>query len=162
MLANREAMHRSCCQFQRGVTNAWIPQCGQHYVPIPSQDGGRRDPAGAVGVGPDAGNSRLWPAAAVWTAPQRTTEFLALIGPAQRRVLVGTDVPIGQVPGSNTNDWVVWRNAETGEEIARSPLLQSINDGTMVEPAYSGEMYFLAESGKIIELTVRPARTGKE
>ncbi len=97
----------------------------------------------------------------VWTAPQRTTEFLALIGPAQRRVLVGTDVPIGQVPGSNTNDWVVWRNAETGEEIARSPLLQSINDGTMVEPAYSGSMYFLAENGKIIELTVRPARPGK-
>lgn len=98
----------------------------------------------------------------VWTAPQRTTEFLALIGPAQRRVLVGTDVPIDQVPGSNTNDWVVWRNAETGEEIARSPLLQSINDGTMVEPAYSGSMYFLAENGKIIELTVRPAHPGKK
>ena len=32
----------------------------------------------------------------VWTAPQRTLEFLALIGPAQRRVLVGTDVPHGQ------------------------------------------------------------------
>ena len=52
------------------------------------------------------------------------SEFLALIGSAQCRVLVGTDVPIDQVPGSNTNDWVVWRNAETGEEIARSPLLQ--------------------------------------
>ena len=33
----------------------------------------------------------------VWTAPQRTIEFLALIGPAQRRVLVGTDVPRGQI-----------------------------------------------------------------
>ena len=71
-------------------------------------------------------------------------------------------MPPGQQPGSNTNDWVVWRNAETGEEIARSPLLQSINDGTMVEPTYSGSMYFLAENGKIIELTVRPARPGKE
>src|SRR5205823_14861656 len=29
----------------------------------------------------------------VWTAPQRTIEFVALIGSAERRVLVGTDVP---------------------------------------------------------------------
>jgi hypothetical protein len=98
----------------------------------------------------------------VWTVPQRSLEFLALIGPAQRRVLVGTDVPRGQQIGSNTNDWVVWRNADTGDELARSPLLQAVNGGTMVEPAYAGRMYFLAQDGKIIELTVRPARPGTE
>jgi len=92
----------------------------------------------------------------VWSAQQRTIEFLALIGPAQRRVLVGTDVPSGQTPGSNTNDWVVWRNADTGDEIARSPLLRAVNGGTMVEPGYAGHMYFLAQDGHIIELTVRP------
>src|SRR5207237_1630305 len=48
----------------------------------------------------------------VWTAPQRTLEFLALIGSAQRRVLVGTDVPPDQAVGANTQDWVVWRNAD--------------------------------------------------
>ena len=98
----------------------------------------------------------------VWTAPQRTIEFLALIGPAQRRVLVGTDVPPGQQIGANTQDWVVWRNADTGEEIARSPLLSAVNGGTMVEPRYAGRMYFLVQNGKIIELTVRPVRMGKE
>jgi hypothetical protein len=98
----------------------------------------------------------------VWTAPQRTLEFLALIGPAQRRVLVGTDVPPGQQIGANTNDWVVWRNADTGDEIARSPLLSAVNGGTMVEPGYAGRMYFLAQNGKIIELTVRPVRPGKD
>jgi hypothetical protein len=98
----------------------------------------------------------------VWMAPQRTVEFLALIGPRERRVLVGTDVPPGQQPGSNSNDWVVWRNADTGDEIARSPLLRAVNGGTMVEPAYSGGMYFLAQDGKIIELTVRPAHPGKD
>ncbi|HEX8800503.1 MAG TPA: hypothetical protein VF772_17925 [Terriglobales bacterium] len=92
----------------------------------------------------------------VWTAPQRTTEFLALIGSAQRRVLVGTDVPPGQQVGANTQDWVVWRNADTGDELARSPLLQAVNSGTMVEPGYAGRMYFLAQNGNIIELTVRP------
>ena len=70
----------------------------------------------------------------VWTAPQRTTEFMALIGPAQRRVLVGTDVPPGQQIGANTQDWVVWRSADTGRELARSPLLSAVNSGTMVEP----------------------------
>lgn len=98
----------------------------------------------------------------VWTAPQRTIEFLTLIDSAQRRVVVGTDVPSGQTPGSNTNDWVVWRNADTGQEIARSPLLQAVNGGTMVEPAYAGRMYFLAQSGNIIELTVRHLGPGQE
>ena len=98
----------------------------------------------------------------VWTAPQRTLEFLALIGPAQRRVLVGTDVPPDQQVGANTQDWVVWRNADTGEEIARSPLLPAVNGGTMVEPGYAGHMYFLAQNGKLIELTVRPVRRGQE
>jgi hypothetical protein len=93
----------------------------------------------------------------IWTAPQRTTEFLALIGPQQRRVLVGTDVPHGQEITDNTVDWVVWRNADTGDEIARSPLLTAVNSGTMVEPGYAGHMYFLARNGEIIDLTVRPA-----
>lgn len=98
----------------------------------------------------------------VWTAPQRTIEFLALIGSAHRRVLVGTDVPRGQQIGANTQDWVVWRNADTGEEIARSPLLQAVNGGTMVEPGYAGHMYFLAQSGDIVELTARRQRPGQE
>jgi len=97
----------------------------------------------------------------VWTAPQNTAEFLAVIGPAQRRVLVGTDYPNQLMPpscpvGGGTQASVVWRNADTGREIARSPLLQAVNGGTMVEPGYAGRMYFLALNGKIVELTVRP------
>ena len=93
----------------------------------------------------------------VWTAPQRTSEFMALIGPAERRVLVGTDVPLGQQIGSNTEDRVVWRNADTGYELARSGLLPAISTGTMVEPGYAGRMYYPALNGTIIELTARPA-----
>ena len=103
----------------------------------------------------------------VWTAPQITAEFLALIGPAQRRVLVGTDhasqlMPPSCPPGAGPQDSVVWRNADTGDEIARSPLLSPVSAGTMVEPGYAGRMYFLADSGKIMELTVRPARPGQQ
>lgn len=94
----------------------------------------------------------------VWTAPQRTSEFMALIGPAERRVLVGTDVPPGQPIGVNTQDQVVWRNADTGNELARSPLLPAVSTGTMVAPGYAGHMYYPALDGTIIELTVRPVR----
>jgi hypothetical protein len=102
----------------------------------------------------------------VWTAPQNTAEFLAVIGPAERRVLVGTDYPSQLLPpscpsGGGIQASVVWRNAETGQEIARSPLLQAVNGGTMVEPGYDGRMYFLARNG-IIELTVRPHGPGQE
>jgi len=94
---------------------------------------------------------------AVWTEHQRTTEFLGLIGSPQRRVLVGTEVPEGQPPAYNTLNRVIWREAETGRELARTDLLRAVNTGTIVEPGYSGRMYYLARDGKIIELKVRPA-----
>ena len=71
-------------------------------------------------------------------------------------------MPPDQAVGANTQDWVVWRNADTGDELARSPLLPAVNGGTMVEPGYTGRMYFLAQNGKIIELTARPVRPGQE
>jgi hypothetical protein len=91
----------------------------------------------------------------VWTERQRTTEFLALIGPRGRRVVVGTDIPFGQPLGTNRNDRVVWRAAATGRELARSRLLPAILNGTMVQPGYAGRMYYL-QVDKLIELTVSP------
>jgi hypothetical protein len=91
----------------------------------------------------------------VWTRRQRTTEFLALIGPPGRRVVVGTDIPFGQPLGTNRNDQVVWRDAATGRELARSRLLPAILNGTMVQPGYAGRMYYL-QVDKLIELTVSP------
>jgi hypothetical protein len=71
-------------------------------------------------------------------------------------------VPPDQQVGSNTQDWVVWRNANTGDEIARSPLLSAVNSGTMVEPTYDGHMYFLAQNGQIMELTARTSDPDEE
>jgi hypothetical protein len=93
----------------------------------------------------------------IWTEPQRTTEFLALIGPPERRVIVGTEIPPGQPLGGNTHDFVVWRAAATGRELARTPQpLTAISTGSMVEPYYFGRMYYLAKTGEIIELAVQP------
>jgi len=93
----------------------------------------------------------------VWIEPQTTTEFLTLIGPRNRRVLVATDIPAGEYPGSNKTNTVVWRDAETGRELARSKPLPAVVSGTMVEPGYGGRMYYFSENSKLIELSVRPA-----
>ena len=105
---------------------------------------------GALRLGP----SGLGP---VWNAPQNTDEFLALIGPAGHRVLVATDAP-GQNAAGPTYQYVVWRDAATGPELARSPALTPISSGSMVEPSYGGRMEYLAANGQILELAVRPAR----
>ncbi|WP_160116789.1 hypothetical protein [Legionella sainthelensi] len=91
--------------------------------------------------------------AIVWTANQRTTEFTTLINPPESRVLVGTDIPHGEIPGNNHNDFAVWRNALTGNEIARSPLLPAMTQGTMIQPYYFGSMFFEGQSGSLIKLS---------
>lgn len=88
----------------------------------------------------------------VWKANQRTTEFTALINPPSTRVVVGTDIPNGEIPGNNHNDYAVWRNALTGVEIARSPLLPAMTQGTMIQPYYSGDMFYEGQLGELIKL----------
>ena len=92
----------------------------------------------------------------VWKANQTTTEFTTLIGPQNSRVLVGTDIPGPEIPGNNSNDFAVWRNAATGQELARSPLLPAMTQGTMIQPYYNGDMFFEGQSGTLIKLMPRP------
>lgn len=92
----------------------------------------------------------------VWKASQTTTEFTTLIGPQDKRVLVGTDIPGPEIPGNNMNDFAVWRNAATGQELARSPLLPAMTQGTMIQPYYNGDMFFEGQSGMLIKLMPRP------
>lgn len=92
----------------------------------------------------------------VWKANQTTTEFTTLIGSQSSRVLVGTDIPGPEIPGNNHNDYAVWRNAATGQELARSPLLPAMTQGTMIQPYYNGDMFFEGQSGTLIKLMPRP------
>lgn len=92
----------------------------------------------------------------IWKANQTTTEFTTLIGPQDSRVLVGTDIPGPEIPGNNMNDFAVWRNAATGQELARSPLLPAMTQGTMIQPYYNGDMFFEGQSGMLIKLMPRP------
>ena len=89
----------------------------------------------------------------IWIADQRTTEQITLINAPNNRVLVATEIPNGQIPGLNNNDYAVWRNAQTGEELARSPLLPAITQSTMIQPYYSGEMFDQGQLGDLIKLS---------
>ena len=77
-----------------------------------------------------------------WKVDQTTTEFIAIIGPPDQRAIVATDIPRPEIPGVNKHDEVVWRNAETGGELARSPRLPAMTSATMVQPSYSGAVFY--------------------
>jgi hypothetical protein len=97
----------------------------------------------------------------VWKKTQTTTEWATLIGQKQHRVWVGTDIPVDQIPGANTNNTVVWRDARTGRELARSgELPTNMTQGSAVQPGYDGSVFFPGQEGMLIKLTPAPVRHG--
>jgi len=97
----------------------------------------------------------------VWTKTQTTTEWATLIGPKEHRVWVGTDIPVNEIPGKNTTDRVVWRDASTGRELARSGEVPYMTQGSAVQPGYDGSVYFPGAEGTLVKLTPAPERRGK-
>ncbi|HKM99136.1 MAG TPA: hypothetical protein VJX23_01375 [Candidatus Binataceae bacterium] len=95
-----------------------------------------------------------------WKVAQTTTEFIAIIGPPDQRVIIGSNIPGAEIPGINTEDEVVWRNAATGQEIARSARLPAMTSGTMVQPYYFGDMFYPDAAGSLYKL--QPAPAGSE
>jgi hypothetical protein len=98
----------------------------------------------------------------VWKKTQTTTEWATLIGPKEHRVWVGTDIPLNQIPGANANDRVVWRDASTGRELARSPQVPVMTQGSAVQPGYDGSMYFPGATGTLVRLTPAPVDGGPQ
>lgn len=122
------------------------PDNGRVYV----MDAG----AGMLG-GVDVGEGSLTLA---WTQEQRTLSFTSLIGPPDARVLIGTDIPVETFHGLQdyTTEQVVWRDAASGTELARSSILPKMTTGILVTPGYAGLQYFLSADGNIIGLQVVP------
>jgi hypothetical protein len=91
-----------------------------------------------------------------WQVSQTTTEFIAIIGPQDRRVIVTTAIPGEEIPGMNKHDEVVWRNAATGEELARSERLPAMTTATMVQPSYAGNVFYPGLEGNLYKLLPAP------
>jgi hypothetical protein len=96
--------------------------------------------------------------AVAWPQDQMTLSFTTLIGPKDQRVLIGTDIPVKVFKQLNncTTEQVVWRNADTGAELARSSEFPKMTQGILVTPGYAGLQYFLTSDGHIIGLQVTP------
>jgi len=88
----------------------------------------------------------------IWKVHQTTTEFIAIIGSLQRRAIVATNVPTGEIPAHNRYDEVVWRNAATGQALARSPKLPAMTSATMVQPYYQGGVFYPGVAGTLYRL----------
>ncbi len=93
-----------------------------------------------------------------WTQDQTTLSFTTLIGPKSQRVLIGTNIPVKTFQGlkNYTTEQVIWRNAQTGQELASSSQFPKMTQGILVTPGYAGLQYFLTASGHIIALQVTP------
>jgi hypothetical protein len=92
----------------------------------------------------------------VWKKKQTTTEWATLIGPKGRRTWVGTDIPGAEIPGKNKTDKVVFRDAATGRELARSKRLPAMTQGSAVQPGYNGSVFFPGATGTLVKVTPRP------
>jgi len=94
----------------------------------------------------------------VWKKTQTTTEWSTLIGPKDHRVWVGTDIPGAEIPGKNQTDQVVFRDAATGRELARSARVAHMTQGSAVQPGYGGSVFFPGATGTLIKMTPHPVR----
>lgn len=112
--------------------------------------------AGAAKVGAvDLKDGKL---SLAWSEDQRTLSFTTLIGPPDRRVLIGTHIPVRTFKGlqSYSTEEVVWRDADSGKELARSSDLPKMTTGILVTPGYGGIQHFLSAEGHVISLQVVP------
>jgi hypothetical protein len=94
----------------------------------------------------------------VWKKTETTTEWATLIGPKNHRVWVGTDIPRPEIPGRNQTDTVVFRDAATGRELARSGTVPAMTQGSAVQPGYHGSVFFPGAKGTLVKMTPRPLR----
>ena len=89
----------------------------------------------------------------VWKKTQTTTEWATLIGPADKRVWVGTDIPNAEIPGKNKTDQIVFRDAATGKLLAKSDKVPVMTQGSAIQPGYGGSVFFPGATGTLVKAT---------
>ena len=94
-----------------------------------------------------------------WTVEQYSFSFMSLVGPEEDRVIVASDIPAFHEPGTSykTNyetEQVVWREAKTLRELARSERLPAMSKGAALSPGAKGAIYYPGAGGQVIKLSV--------
>ena len=97
----------------------------------------------------------------LWRVKQRTLNFSTLVGPRDRRVFVATDIgggcPLMKCLRSYSTEAIVFRDAATGRELARSAPLPKMTSGALVTPGVGGTLYYLGLAGSIYQVTATGA-----
>ncbi|AUM12122.1 hypothetical protein [Ketobacter alkanivorans] len=97
-----------------------------------------------------------------------TTTFQPVIGPADKRILLLTNMEknVAKEPikaalfTGNYKEQLTWRNAATGEIIAESDFFEPLTINSLTPPGFGGRFYFPTAVGKgFYVLQVGPART---
>ena len=102
----------------------------------------------------------------LWIVDQVTLNFSTLVGPADERVFIATDF-VGVDPDQvdrnplalalASGEQVVFRDAATGFELARSGALPRMTTGALVTPASGGDVLYFGLDGDVVRLHVEPA-----
>jgi hypothetical protein len=90
---------------------------------------------------------------------------LTIIGPADKRVLVATNINATQQQieqalnnqGNTYTEQILWRDAATGKVLAHSDYFPAMSPGILVTPGYGGLIYDMLVNGHIIALQVAPS-----
>ncbi len=107
--------------------------------------------ASAISFDPDTGFELLW------REPQTTYAYTMLVNSADQRVFVASDLTgfgSNVSPFLARNERIVFRDAATGLELARTSNLPRMNSGANFVAGFLGRFYFLGQDSKIYELTV--------
>lgn len=115
----------------------------------------------AINLDQESGNMSL-----AWSVDQKTLEWTILIGPADQRVFVGTNIltnvtnplayNVGPI-GANYKEQIQWRDANTGKLLAASDYFSPMINGFEMWPGYGGLIYNPLNEGYIMALKVLPA-----
>jgi len=107
--------------------------------------------ASALSFDPEAGFEL------VWREEQTTSVFQQLIDSPERRVVVTAELQnwCGLNPLAARSEQVVYRDAATGRELARTGLLPRMSDGANISPGFDGRVYFPGKDGKVYEVSVQ-------
>jgi hypothetical protein len=122
-------------------------------------------PGKVVGIDLDPQTGKM---SLAWSADQSTSSWMILIGPADQRVLVGTNIKTdGPNPnplywdsgpvGAKYTEQVQWRDAATGKLLASSDYYSPMVAGFYVWPGYGGIIYDGLTDGGLVALQPLPS-----
>ena len=102
-----------------------------------------------------------------WTVDDRSFEFQPLFGSADKRIMVNSkwnpDADLGALATGTYTAQAVWRDAATGDVLAKSDFLPPISFNALVTPVYGGRWAWPSgPSGSIYFLQPMPASSQPE